>query len=443
MSMKTKYIFVFAVLAVVISCQKQEKVFDEPSSTRMEKFLDNVQEVISKPQNGWYVAYYTKNQNVIGGGSTYTIKFDKPAAGKATIFHEEVQPAEGWGDSCNYKLTRDDGPVLTFDTYNVAMHYFSTSSSEYYQSRGGDFEFDILSACADSVVMRGKRSHNYYKMYPLEEDADSYMEKVHDMSQRLSLGIVTAEITGGLVEMSLNYNTRTLSIGRKDSSQSEIVNVPFIVTPTGFKLYETLDFQGVKFKDFVFDDESMTLSSNGIVFNQVIPEGYMRYERFLGKYKMTVGATGVGPLNVEIVQDVNKRSYKLKGVNPKYDIALTYNAGQGALNWMSQNVGTTEQGHVIWLCGWAVLNNQGGTFSWLPTVGMRSVADDVNKDDFVLSMVDFGTLSGSMVDSFIMFDLTEYQTSGTVNTSFPQSWYFPGGNYRLTGPITLAKIVEE
>lgn len=443
MSMKTRYItIVFVLLAAVLSCQKQEKVFDEPSSTRMEKFLDNVQKVISGQKNGWYMAYFTEQEKT-AGGTVYTIQFDKPGAGKVTVFHEDVQPAEGWGDTCTYKLTRDDGPVLSFDTYNVAMHYFSTSSGEYYQSMGGDFEFEVLSACPDSVVMRGKRSHNTFKMYPLSEDPATFIGKVHDMAASLSVGLLETEITGGLVEMSIDYNRRTLSIGRKDSEQSEIVDVPFIITPTGFKLYETLDFQGVKFKDFVYDGDAMSLTSNGITFNMIVPEGYMHYNRFLGKYKMTVGAAGVGPLNVEIVQDVAGRSYKLKGVNPKYDITLKYNAGQGALNWMSQVVGTTEQGHVIWLCAWAVLNGQSGTFTWVDTAGMRSVADDINKEDFVLSMVDFGTLSGNVVDSYLMFDLTEYQQSGTVNQTLPTSWYFPGGNYRLTGPITLAKIVEE
>jgi len=442
--MKTKYLFVIAVLVAsfAVSCQKRESVFEDPSSTRMEKFLDNVQKVISQPENGWYMAYFTE-QDKTPGGTIYTIQFDKPAAGQATIYHEDVQPAEGWGDSCTYNLTRDDGPVLTFDTYNVAMHYYSTSSSQYYQSQGGDFEFDILSACADSVVMRGKRSRNIFKMYPLAEEPASYIQKVKDMSQTMTVGLVEAEITGGMVEMSLDLNRRTISIGRKGAAAEEIVDVPYIITPTGFSLYETLDFQGVKFKDFVYDADEMSLTSNGVVFSMIIPEGFMKYNKFLGKYKMTVGATGVGPLNVEIVKDVEGRSFKLKGVNPKYDISLIYNAGQGALNWLSQEVGTTEGGHVIWLCAWAILNGQSGTFTWSPTVGLRSWSDDPEKEDFVIKMIDFGTSPGDVMDSFLMFDLTEYQTDQTVNQNFPSSWYFPGGNYRLNGPITLTKIVED
>ena len=441
--MKTRYIFFIAVLAatVLASCQKKEAIFKDSASTRMETFLDGFQEVLSNPTggNGWYMAYYTE-QDITAGGSIYTIQFDKPAKGEATIFHEDVRPAEGWGDTCNYKLTRDDGPVLSFDTYNVAMHYFSTSSPEYYQSRGGDFEFELMSACPDSVVMRGKRSRNIFKMYPLEEAADSYISKVQQMNMDLTVGLVEAEITGGLIQMELDLNNRTITIGRKDAAPEEQVSVPYIITPTGFKLYETLDFQGVKFKDFVYNADEMQLTSNGITFDMVIPEGFMKYNRYLGKYVMSTGK--LGDFNVEIVEKEHNRSFWLKGINSEFDVTLVYNAGQGALNWFSQSVGRTDEDHDIWLCAWCVLNGQSGTFTWATTAGMRSVVDDPEADAFVLKMADFGTMSGNTVDSFLMFDLTEYQNNSTINTQLPESWYFTGGNYRFLGPFTLTKVVE-
>ena len=442
--MKTRYFFLIALLsaASVVSCQQMEKpIFTSPASSRMENVLDRFQNVLSNPKggNGWYMAYFTQQDKTMGG-SIYTIQFDKPAKGEATIFHEDVTPAAGWGDSCNYKLSRDDGPVLSFDTYNVAMHYFSTSSSEYYQSRGGDFEFELMSACPDSVVMRGKRSRNIFKMYPLEEAPDTYIKKIKDMNANLTLGLVEAEITGGLIQMQLDLNNRTITIGRKGAAEDELVSVPYIITPTGFRLYDALDFQGVIFKDFVFDAENLSLKSNGITFNMVIPEGFMKYDRYLGKYKMTTGA--LGNFDVEIVEDVHNRTYLLKGLHPKFDIKFVYNAGQGAINWFTQSVGRTEEDHEMILCAWCVLNGQSGTFTWATTAGMRSVVDNPDIDNFVLTMADFGTMSGNQVDSYLLFDYTEYSTSQTVNTGFPASWNFPGGNYRLVGPFTFTKIVE-
>ena len=63
-----------------------------------------------------------------------------------------------------YKMTTDNGPVLSFDTNNYAFHYFATPSgssrnlygeSGLYQAYKGDFEFMILSATADEVVLKG------------------------------------------------------------------------------------------------------------------------------------------------------------------------------------------------------------------------------------------------------------------------------------------------
>lgn len=441
--MKTRYIFLFATLAAasLVSCQmKEAPVFEDPASTRMEKFLDHFQEVLSNPAggNGWYMAYFTE-QDKTQGGSIYTIQFDKPAKGEATIFHEDVTPAEGWGDTCNYKLTRDDGPVLSFDTYNVAMHYFSTSSSEYYQSRGGDFEFELMSACADSVVMRGKRSRNIFKMFPLEEPSDTYIEKIQKMNMDLTVGLVEAEISGGLIEMSLDLGNRTITIGRKDATPDEQVSVPYMITPTGFRLYEPLYFQGVRFSEFEYDQDEMSLTSNGVTFNMIIPEGFMKYDRYIGKYKLTTGA--LGTFNVEIAEEEHNRSYRMTGINPLWSVKLIYNAGQGAINWFSQSIGRTEDEHDIWLCAWCVLNGQSGTFTWATTAGMRSIVDDPEADAFVLKMADYGTMSGNTVDSYILFDLTGYQNTGAVAFP-PESWYFPGGNYRFVGPFTLTKIVE-
>lgn len=438
MSMKTKYIFVFAVVAAVLSCQKQEKVFDESSSARMEKFLDNVQSVISESQNGWYMTYYTKHEDVIGPGSIYTIQFDKPASGKATIFHEEVKPAEGWGDSCNYKLTRDDGPVLTFDTYNAVMHYFATSSGEYYQSRGGDFEFDILSACADSVVLRGKRTHNYYKMYPLAEEANAYIEKVQTMAQSLTIGLVEAEITGGLIEMEIDLARRVVAIGRKDADDDEIVEVPFVITPTGFKLYETLDFQGVKFKDFVFDEDAMSLTSNGITFNMVVPEGYMPYSKFLGKYTLK---NALGTREVSLVEKVKGRSFNLHGLNANYDVEVTYNAGQGSLYVYVQQIGSNAQnGHQYWLTV-----SDGNQFTWSTSAAAKTEVDDPEKNDFTLSFVDAGLYSSFAVSSFWLAEFSGAPSSDsyikggiTVN-----SWKFFEKDPEMEFPVTLTKIVEE
>ena len=87
--MKNKYIFTISLLvaAALVSCQQKESpVFADSSSARMEKFLDNVQEVISHPKNGfgWTMAYFTE-QDKTSGGTVYTIQFDKPTSPETLV----------------------------------------------------------------------------------------------------------------------------------------------------------------------------------------------------------------------------------------------------------------------------------------------------------------------------------------------------------------------
>ena len=437
--MKNKYIFIISLLvaAALVSCQQKESpIFAGSSSARMEMFLDNVQDVISHPKNGfgWTMAYFTE-QDKTSGGTVYTIQFDKPTVGEATIFHEDIQPATGWGNTCRYKLTRDDGPVLSFDTYNVAMHYYSESSPSFYQSMGGDFEFEVFSACADSVVMRGKRSRNIFKMYPLEEESATYLEKVVEMSQNMTIGMVEGEITGGLIRMELDLEGRFITIGRKDAEDSELVTVPFRFTPTGFSLYETLDFQGVKFKDFQYDADNIALIANGITFNMVKPEGYMPFDKYAGKYTLK---NSLGTREVTLTVKEAGRSYVLSGLSAQYTLDLKYSSGQGCLLLYVQQVGTLESGNQVWFT-----LSDGSSFTWSTTAAVKTVVNDPEREDFTLSLKDAGFYDMA-ISSFWMAEFTGNPASETYIKGgvTVDAWKFFEKDPEMTFPVTLAKIVE-
>ena len=102
----------------------------------------------------------------------------------------------------SYKLTTDDGAVLSFDTYNSVLHYYATADGAHYQARGGDFEFVIKSVTKNRIVLRGKRSGNYCYLDRLtgEETISEYLAKMAAAERKLDIVSFTGEITGGLVE---------------------------------------------------------------------------------------------------------------------------------------------------------------------------------------------------------------------------------------------------
>jgi hypothetical protein len=64
-------------------------------------------------------------------------------------------------EKSSFSLKQSAGPVLTFDTYNEIFHTFSdpNSSKSGLGSNGkgmeGDFEFLIMKATQDSVILKG------------------------------------------------------------------------------------------------------------------------------------------------------------------------------------------------------------------------------------------------------------------------------------------------
>ena len=123
--MKANKLFIYLLLALpalfLQSCQtEEENVFGKPYSERMDEFLQKAQETLVASQYGWALDYYPQ-RNQAYGGVAYTIKFTRDNA----IVRYENNPDDGEVKSL-YKMKEDDGPVLSFDTYNTFLHIYAT-----------------------------------------------------------------------------------------------------------------------------------------------------------------------------------------------------------------------------------------------------------------------------------------------------------------------------
>ena len=427
--MKIKNIVLIGVAAAAMltsftSCLKdQEDVFDKPLSARMDEYLDNVQKLLTQPKYGWRMSFFPTEEMA----TNYAMKFTKD---QVSIQHESIMPAEGWSNDCTYKLTTDDGAVLSFDTYSVALHYYSTPSSGAYQSYGGDFEFNIMSACADSIVLRGKRSRNTFTMYPLEEDGQSYLNKVLAMEERISMGALEGVVTNGNCRVELDHGTRTFTIYRLGAeSADEIIEVPYIVTPYGFKLYEPTLFQGVTFSDFYINDDDTALTSSGVTFSMIIPEGYRKFADYPGEYTLTY-SNGSKTADVELVQG-EKKNLLLKGIS-KFDIVMGYNSGTGTLTMLSQQVGA-DADVAYWMCAW---DTNEGYLTWGTSYGLIGKTKE-GTDTLTFTMVDNGKWGSYTADSFIMWTMRNGSSAGQ---NANKDYYFTiTGNSQLVGPLTFTK----
>lgn len=259
--MKTKKIFLYLTLALptllLQSCLKdQEDVFDKPYSQRMEEFLQAAQDTLVNAPNGWILDYYPElNQSY--GGFTYTIQFGK---GEAKVRFEN-NPDDGVVTSL-YKMKSDDGPVLSFDTYNVFLHKYATPSQGNYQAQQGDFEFVIDSIGSDVVKVHGKRSLNTLYLHKLTESAVAYLQKVVDMGESFILSEADLTIGGKPYQFVItDLSARQIDI-YEDGKY--ISTTAFNFTDKGIRLYKGIELNGVKVEYITYDDAHLKMSAEGV-----------------------------------------------------------------------------------------------------------------------------------------------------------------------------------
>ena len=259
--MKANKLFIYLLLALpalfLQSCQtEEENVFDKSYAERMDDFLQKAQETLVASQYGWALDYYPKS-NQSYGGVAYTIKFTRDNA----IVRYENNPDDGEVKSL-YKMKEDDGPVLSFDTYNTFLHTYATPKSGEYRGKEGDFEFVIDSIGADRIKIHGKRSLNTMYLHKLSGEASEYIEKVTNLTNLFVFSDVALNVGGKPYKLVVtDKNNRQLAIYDGDKVIAESA---YAFTDKGIRLYEPIMLNGVQLYDLTLDAETAKLSGTGV-----------------------------------------------------------------------------------------------------------------------------------------------------------------------------------
>ena len=81
--------------------------------------------------------------------------FMKFKSGKAYV-SSDIAPGS-MVTSSSYDVISDRGPVITFNTYNMIMHYLASPSMSNVEGEQGDYEFVITKTTQDSIYVKGKK----------------------------------------------------------------------------------------------------------------------------------------------------------------------------------------------------------------------------------------------------------------------------------------------
>lgn len=164
-------LLLLAAAAIVLpSCNNEvDDIFDDSAATRTTKAADQYKEILEDQGGKWQMEYFTTTDEP---GYIYLMTFKKD--GSVTISGDNkyiakltnidaTAPAFGSGTSM-WQVLSDNGPVLSFNTYNRYFHLFSnpedipdTETNEQGYGHTGDYEFDLMKYSNDTLYVEGKK----------------------------------------------------------------------------------------------------------------------------------------------------------------------------------------------------------------------------------------------------------------------------------------------
>ena len=253
--MKKIYFLIAMVTATMLaSCTKeQEDFFSDSSANRADAAIAADIQVLTSAANGWLIQYFPESQQSYGG---YNIIARFTADGKVEALGEF---SEGETSTSLYSVNQSAGLVLSFDTYNEAIHIFSDPAAPLGGDEGkgleGDYDFSILKATNDEIILKGKKSGNRAIMTPMKSNEwAAYLDEVAAVEE--AMYAKKYALTIGSTELVAIPSDRTLVVDYEEDGEEVETIIPYVVTPEGLKFYETVTILGKEFSGFNYAAES-------------------------------------------------------------------------------------------------------------------------------------------------------------------------------------------
>lgn len=273
-------LFMAASLMLYPACQYQmDDVFEESSAIRVQEEMKRIDKVLKAAGNGWIMEYYAATKY---GGYNIICKFneDNTVLAQSEILGDKTAVS-------HYKFEQSQGVVLSFDEYNEVIHYFSNPANpdgigDDGDGMLGDFEFRVLSADEDLVVLKGKKHGSRVVMRRLEQGVEwsGYFAKVLEMEETMSAAAYVLTFGDESVIASASY--RQLSF--MDPATGVAVNVPYIFTDKGYRLYSDLTYKGKTAGEFIYsaadekcyspDDNTVSIEIKITPLSELMQSGY-------------------------------------------------------------------------------------------------------------------------------------------------------------------------
>lgn len=271
-----------AVLALAqTSCSSDDRVFDDSSANRMENALNEYRELLVSAENGWCLEMFPGEAQEYVGVSIY-LKFDKDGKVTAT---SDFPMIDGYdcGDlfESRYELIKQQGPLLSFVTYNPFIHVWSEPFDSDVDGLESDYEFVVTKASATEFELKGRKRGVTLRMYALDKSVDwkKSCEELYAMREKCAALKTIALYSGSKKLGSGKITDADFSV----SGENGVYKASFLATKTGIKFYAPINIDGNFVSEFTYDETAKELKAVGadikIVFER--PADYIDLETYL------------------------------------------------------------------------------------------------------------------------------------------------------------------
>ena len=262
--------------------------------------------------------------------------------GKATMASDASDTAVFY--TSDYDVVKDQGPVLTFNTFLEPIHSLAGGMASFPEGRQGDYEFSILSTSADTIRLRGKKWGNEM------------------MLTRNPIGLKQDSVIMGAIKMRENMITDSIYLCQgKDTIRGAAFDLdnrhfdihgavqlssPMVFSPKGFTLAQPLHYKDQVYSNFTWNDSARTFSSADMTISFRIPETYKPQSFWIGKWSVkhrALRALGRRPTYLTIYNERSVRNPQaLRAVlefnRTEYEIFVMYNRTTGTISIPAQTV---------------------------------------------------------------------------------------------------------
>ena len=265
-----------AAVATTASCSREEDdIWDRSAAERLDDARNTDLATLCAAQNGWEMLYFTANDNV-SRGLNFLMKFNTD--GSVTIAAKNSDTGNDYTEETStFDVISDDGPVLTFNTYNNLFHRYADPDPEHTQvdsdgvGDGGDYEFKIMSINNDMIYMRGKKHGLEVYMHRLADDVnwEQYFTDVEAMHERMftsSIPTLWLTLADGSRYSITNAAGQEMSLLRENGDAvTETTKLSYVATRTGMRWIRSYsghdNESATPAREFVFNAEGTYLVS--------------------------------------------------------------------------------------------------------------------------------------------------------------------------------------